>query len=272
MLEVLNKTYNNKILRETTVPLFMSPPGIGKTNITEDFVKEYIESKGNKMVTMVLPNLMPNEAVGGVYPNQLTKIWEYYDSEKLTCLNDGDVLFLDEIFNGTLTATLNAMLNLLGQRVLGSGKKLADVMIVACSNPQGLINLTPQIKERFIRYDLKFNKTEYQAYLQNKYGIPYSISNNLCTLIGKEKFEHDSWNFNTPRSIEKAINQIGCDLVSPYNELLIPFLSEELASPMDVTALSISKGDKIEYIKILKLILQNTNDTSVKSRREMVVA
>jgi hypothetical protein len=29
MLDVLNKTYHNSILRETTVPLFMSNPGMG---------------------------------------------------------------------------------------------------------------------------------------------------------------------------------------------------------------------------------------------------
>lgn len=32
MLEVLNKTYDNLHLRRTTVPLFMSNPGIGKLN------------------------------------------------------------------------------------------------------------------------------------------------------------------------------------------------------------------------------------------------
>jgi hypothetical protein len=140
--------------------------------------------------------------------------------------------------------------------MLPSGNKLADVLIVAASNPQGLINLTPQIKERFIRYDLKFNKEEFQKILKDKYGMPKSISANLCTLIGKEKFEHDDWNFTTPRSIEKAINQIGCDLTTPYDDVLLPFLSEQLVSPMDISSMSISKGDNVEYVKLLKLILQ----------------
>jgi len=259
ILEILEKTYNNPILRKTTVPLFMSDPGIGKTNITEGFVKDFVESKGKKMVTMILPNLMPNEAVGGVYPNQQTKIWEFYDSEKLACLNDLDVLFLDEVFNGTLKATLDSMLNVLGQRMLGSGKKLADVMIVAASNPQGLINLTPQIKERFIRYDLKFSVEEFQEYMKQKYGMPETISKNLTILVGKEKFDSNVWNYNSARSIEKSINQIGCGLQSPYEDVLLPYLKETLNSPMNIEALNIKKGDSVEYLEILKLIIKNNN-------------
>lgn len=259
ILEILEKTYKNPILRRTTIPLFMSSPGIGKTNITETFIKEYIEVNGNKMVTMVLPNLMPNEAVGGVYPNQKERIWEFYDSEKLSSLNDGDCLFLDEVFNGTLKQTLDAMLNVLGQRRLGSGKKMADVMIVAASNPQGLINLTPQIKERFIRYDLKFNSEEYQVYLKNKYGIPESISSHLCTLINKEKFEPNDWSFVTPRSVEKAINQIGCELKSNYDDVLLPYLTKTIESPMDIKKLNVKKGEQVEYLSILKLLIASNN-------------
>ena len=61
-------------------------------------------------------------------------------------------------------------------------------MIVGASNPQGMPNLSPAIKQRFIRYDLKFNKEEFQEYMKNKYGMPENISNNLCILVNKEKF------------------------------------------------------------------------------------
>jgi hypothetical protein len=272
MLDILEKTYTNPILRRTTVPLFMSSPGIGKTSITEGFIKKFVESKGNKMVTMVLPNLMPNECVGGVYPNQEKKVWEFYDSEKLLSLNDGDVLFLDEVFNGTLKQTLDAMLNVLGQRRLGSGKMMADVMIVAASNPQGLINLTPQIKERFIRYDLKFNAEEYQAYLKNSYGMPESISTHICTLINKEKFEAGLWDYNTNRSIEKAINQIGCDMPSPYQDILLPFLNAEIDSPIDIASLGVKAGDKVPYLNLLKLLIKNNNDVETSKLKSKEIS
>lgn len=257
MLDVLNKTYDNKILRRTTTPLFMSNPGLGKTTI----IKKFVEDRGVKMVKITLSQRMPNEVVGMVMPDSAINKLVVYDSHELNQLRDGDVLFFDEVFNGTLKQTLDAVLNLLEDRMLPSGKKLADVMIVAASNPQGLINITPQIKERFIRYDLTFHREEYQAYLKKKYGMPEAISKNLCILIGKEKFESNTWNFTTPRSIEKAINQIGCELKSAYDDTLLPFLKEEIEAPMDISLLNIKKGEKVEYLNILKLLIKEKNKT-----------
>lgn len=255
MLDVLNKTYDNLHLRRTTAPLFMSNPGIGKTTIIQKFAKD----RGVKMVKITLSQRMPNEVVGMVMPDVITKSLLVLDSHELEQLNDGDVLFFDEVFNGTLKQTLDALLNLLEDRTLPTGKKLADVMIVAASNPQGLINLTPQIKQRFEREDLKFNSEEYQVYLKNKYGMPESISSHLCTLINKEKFEPNDWNFVTPRSVEKAINRIGCELRSNYDDILRPYLTKTIESPMDISKLNVKKGDQVEYLNILKLLIANSN-------------
>lgn len=62
MLEILNKTYDNLILRRTTVPLFMSNPGVGKSTI----IKEFAEERKVKMVKITLSQRMPNEVVGMV--------------------------------------------------------------------------------------------------------------------------------------------------------------------------------------------------------------
>lgn len=268
MLEILNKTYDNPILRKTTVPLFMSNPGVGKSTI----IKEFAESKGVKMIKITLSQRMPNEVVGMVMPDINTGKLLVFDSYQLETLKNGDILFFDEVFNGTLKQTLDAVLNLLEDRMLPSGKKLANVMIVAASNHQGLINLTPQIKERFIKYDLKFNKNEFQSYLKNKYGMPESISNNLCILINKEKFEQNGWDFITPRSIEKAINQMGCDLQSPYTDLLLPYLTSELESPLDINDLNVKKGDQVPYLDILKLIIKHKNDQENNKQKSRVTS
>jgi len=202
---------------------------------------------------------MPNEVVGMVMPDLQSKSLQVFDSHELLSLNDGDVLFFDEVFNGTLKQTLDALLNLLEDRTLPSGKKLADVLIVAASNPQGLINLTPQIKQRFEKEELKFNAEEYQVYLKNKYGMPESISSGICTLINKEKFESNEWNFVTPRSVEKAINKIGCDLVSNYDDLLLPLLKKTIKVPIDVEKLNVKEGDEVEYLNILKVLVSGRN-------------
>lgn len=253
--EILEKTYSNPVLRRTIVPLFMSNPGAGKSRTIAAFAK----SKGVKMVKITLSTRMPNEVTGMVMPDLINDRVVLLDSHQLTNLNPGDIVFFDEVFNGTLKQTLDSFLNFLEDRMLLSGKSLADVLIVAASNPQGLINLTPQIKERFIRYDLKFESSEYQAYLKGKYGMPEKISTHLCTLIHKEKFDQAGWDYVTPRSIEKAINQIGCEMESPYGHILIPFLSEEIVSPIDITSINIKQGDNVPYIELLKLIVKNEN-------------
>ncbi len=267
MLDVLHKTYDNLLLRRTTVPLFMSNPGMGKSTIIKNFAK----SKGVKMVKITLSTRMPNEVAGMVMPDLLNDRMVLLDSHQLTSLNDGDILFFDEVFNGTLKQTLDAFLNFLEDRVLLSDKKLADVMIVAASNPQGLINLTPQIKERFVKYDLKFDKEEYQDLLKNRYGMPLFISEHLCTLIKKEKFE-GSWDYVTPRSVEKAINQIGCELETPYDTLLLPFLNEKMECPKDINSIGIKKGDQVEYLNLLKLIIKQKNDTANKEQQSRITS
>jgi hypothetical protein len=253
ILDILEKTYENPTLRKTTVPLFMSNPGTGKS-VT---IKEFAQSKHVNMLKLTLSQRMPNEVAGMVMPNSSTSKLDVFDSYELSSLKDGDILFIDEVFNGTLKQTLDAFLNILEDRKLPSGASLADIMIVAASNPQGLINITPQIKERFIRYDLHFSAKEFKDYLNDKYGMPYKISDHLCTLISKEKFEHDCWNYNTPRSIEKAINQIGSGLDSPYNDILLPYLTIKITSPIDI--LNIKKDEDVEYLELLKIIIKNNN-------------
>jgi hypothetical protein len=252
--EILELTYNNPILRRTTVPLLMSSPGMGKTTI----VKQFAKSKGVNLVKITLSQRMPNEVISMMMPNSKTGKLEIFDSLEISMLKSGDILFFDEVFNGSLKQSLDAVLNFTEDRITPSGKIIDGIMIIAASNPQGLINLTPQIKERFIRYDLKFNSEEFQAYLKEKYGIPEIISINLCNLINKEKFEHDSWNYITPRSIEKALNQIGCDLQSPYDDMLLPFLNEKITLPEDKSFGK--KGEEIEFLKILKFIIKAQNE------------
>ena len=264
ILNILEKTYTNSVLRKRTVPLLMSNPGLGKTTI----IKEFAESKGVKLNKITLSQRMPNEVVGMMMPS-LGKL-VVYDSQELSELNDGDILFFDEVFNGTLKQTLDAVLNLLEDRTLPSGKKLADIMIIAASNPQGLINITPQIKQRFIRYDLAFNAAEFQDYLKENYGMPFSISDNINKLIIREKFETEKWNYATPRSIEKAINQIGWELPSEYDAVLMPYLLEEIEAPVDISDINVKKGGKVAYLEILKLIVKK-RDIVAKAAVEKAV-
>jgi hypothetical protein len=135
-------------------------------------------------------------------------------------------------------------------------------MIIAASNPQGLIHLTPQIKQRFIRYELKFNREEYQNLLKIKYGMPENISKHLCLLIEKEKFEANDWDFITPRSVEKAINQIGhgLNLDGEYENLILPVLKQSIQAPCDWPQFNVKEGEDIEFLTILQHLIKLKNN------------
>jgi hypothetical protein len=258
MLDILNKTYDNPVLRRTTVPLFMSNPGIGKTTI----IKEFAKDKGANLVKITLSQRMPNEVISMMMPNSKTGKLEVFDSLEISMLKPGDILFFDEVFNGTLKQTLDAVLNFTEDRVTPSGKHIEDIMIVAASNPQGLIHLTPQIKQRFIRYELKFNREEYQTLLKNQFGMPENISKHLCLLIEKEKFESDNWDFITPRSVEKAINQIGhgLNLDGEYENLILPILKQPIQAPCDWPQFNVKEGENIEFLTILQHLTKLKNN------------
>lgn len=57
---VLEKVYNNEILRKTIVPLFIGDPGLGKTVIIQEFAKE----KGVKLVELITSQMSPFEISG----------------------------------------------------------------------------------------------------------------------------------------------------------------------------------------------------------------
>ena len=197
--EILERTYEDKELRKSIVPLFIGNPGLGKTVLIEKFAKR----KGATLVELITSQMSPFEISGIAMPDKDSKKMTYYNFDKLESLKDGDILFFDELLNGNPTV-LNACLTMLEQRKFISGAPLPDIMIIAAANPQGMVPLTPQIKERFVWYDVKFYKDMWINYMIEKYAITKTIGNKLSSLIVNEKFTTN--NFNTPRSIDKAIN------------------------------------------------------------------
>ena len=165
--QVIEGIYDNLELRSSCIPLFIGNPGMGKTSIVHQFAKE----RNIKCLTEIASTKMPHEFSGLAMPDNKTKKMTYYDYDVLLDLRDGDILFLDELLNAN-PMILNAFLTVLENRVLPSGRKLANIMIIAAANYQGAASLTPQIKERFIFYDVKFDKNsrvENVQYRQTSY-------------------------------------------------------------------------------------------------------
>lgn len=253
ILNILEGVYSHTVLRKTIVPCFMSSPGQAKSQTIADFAK----SKGKKMVKITLSQRMPNEVIGMLMPDLVNNCMVSLDSKDLLSLEDGDILFFDEMFNGTLKQTLDAVLNFLEDRILMSGKPLADVLIVAASNPEGMIPLTPQIKERVVMYKINYNLNSHKEYLIDKFYMPDLTAARLCSLVQKEGFSDiNKWNYNSGRSIEKAITAIALGLPHPSYSLLIDTLSTEIQLPIDIDELDKKAGDMVPYLSLLTEILK----------------
>jgi hypothetical protein len=245
---VLEGVYTNKELRKSIVPLFVGNPGLGKTYLIEEFASD----KGVTMVELITSQISPMEVSGIAMPEARTKKMTYYNFDKLDSLKDGDILFFDELRNGNPTV-LNACLTMLEQRKFISGKPLPDIMIIAAANPQGATPITPQIKERFVWYTTVFDRDMWKKYMLNKYFMPDSISAKLCNLIRDETFATS--NYNTPRSIDKAVNMIARGVHSPYD--LNSILDRPIKNSLGDITLSdgtvIHKDEMVSWIKLLQL-------------------
>jgi len=246
---VLEGIYNNPELRKTIVPLFIGNPGLGKTVMIEQFAKD----KGVQLIEIITSQVSPFEVSGICIPDKDTKQMMYYNLDRLENLKDGDILFFDELLNGN-PIVLNACLTMLEQRRFISGKNLPDIMIVAASNWQGMCPLTPQIKERFVWYDVKFNSNLWNEFMTKKYNLVPSIISKLVSLITKEDFTGN--NFNTPRSIDKAINMLIHNIPTPYSHLE-DYLSELIENTTNEPIYlsenrNLEVNEKIRWIDLIK--------------------
>lgn len=236
--EILEKVYSTESLRKTIVPLFIGNPGLGKTVLIEEFAKE----KGVTLVELITSQMSPFEISGIAMPDKDEKKMMYYNFDKLENLKDGDILFFDELLNGN-PVVLNACLTILEQRKFISGKPLPNILIIAAANPQGMAPLTPQIKERFVWYNVTYDGTMWENYMYEKYFITKNIFDKLSSLVKKEEFTGN--NFTTPRSLDKALNMIIHDVPTPYTNILMPVLTEMVKNPFE-QKIQLSKGKFLE--------------------------
>lgn len=249
---VLEGVYNNESLRKTIVPLFIGNPGLGKSVI----VQKFADDKGVKIVELITSQMSPFEISGIAYPDKDSKKMEYYNFDKLENLVDGDILFFDELLNGN-PVVLNACLTILEQRKFISGKPLPNIMIVAAANPQGMAPLTPQIKERFVWYDVKFKSSMWADYMFNKYGLVRPICNKLATLIHNEK-DFNGNNFYTPRSVDKAVDMIINGVNTPYESTIKPILETLIKNTTGNNVVladgkELAPNEQMSWLKLIRL-------------------
>lgn len=179
--------------RREMVPCFIGAPGIGKTQGIYEFGKE----QGVKVVTFILSNTVPSEVSGIRMPDNESKKLEVFDDARMASLEDGDILFFDEILEAP-PMLWSACLTLIQDRVMASGRKLPDVLIVAASNQVASPGIIPaSVRDRFQFIELQFDPGHWAAWFDKKFGInPRAI----CNYIQEDS---DQYNILTPRRVVK---------------------------------------------------------------------
>lgn len=175
--------------RRFKVPLFIGAPGIGKTR----GIFEFAEEQGVKVVQFILSNTIPSEVSGIRMPDRESKKLEVFDDARMSSLEDGDILFFDEILEAP-PMLWSACLTLIQDRVMASGRPLPDVMIVAASNPvvsAGLI--PPSVRDRFDAIELQFDFEDWRQWFIDQFEAdPKDIK-------GRLQEDSDQYNILSPR-------------------------------------------------------------------------
>lgn len=181
--------------RDCIVPCMLGPVGIGKTAA----VKQHAKNVGaGKIVTIIASQILPNEVSGITMPESETKSMQIYDHYRLSSLEDGDILFFDELLEAD-QYVLSACLTLIESRMMMSGKLLPDIQIIAAANPTvnaGAIRVN--IRQRFMFRKFGIDNVDIRSYIHDRFGI--TLNNSIVYAL---KEDGDAYNILSPRSLTK---------------------------------------------------------------------
>lgn len=204
-------------VRDQIVPCLMGCPGIGKTHEIE----RYAGDKGKKVVHIIASQILPSEVSGITMPDKEAGGMTVYDHVRLSSLEDGDILFFDELLQGQ-QQVLSACLTLIQERRLMSDRPLPDVMIVAAANPLASPSqLPPAIRDRFLFVKMEFDFDQWKRYMLEKHGV--TIDRSMQNEIDVSDTDITGWNSATPRTITKICSFIKGNI---DDERLKPFLMD----------------------------------------------
>ena len=252
LLEMIDKDG----VRNQIVPCFMGCPGIGKTHEIERYAKD----KGKKVVHIIASQILPSEVSGITMPDKEAGGMTVYDHVRLSSLEDGDILFFDELLQGQ-QQVLSACLTLIQERRLMSDRPLPDIMIVAAANPLANPNQLPlAIRDRFLFIGMEFDFTEWQRYMLKNQGI--AIESSMRNEIDASDTNVTGWNAQTPRTVTKLCafirNNIGDDALERF--LLDMDINRRLIKSL-ITSISGTSSDNMgKFTEKVKAVIEGISD------------
>lgn len=236
--------------RKYIVPCLEGPAGIGKTAAVKQAAAEL---KAGKVVTIIASQILPNEVSGITMPVVESKAMEIFDHFRLSSLEDGDILFFDELLEAD-QLVLSACLTLIESRELMSGRKLPDCMVVAATNPTIKPNMLKEnIRQRFVWRKFGVDPLGCSEYIQKTCGFDPGSE-----IISKLVSTGEEYNILTPRSLTKM-----CQWISDAkNDEEIWFIASNMNACWDTTI----------GTKLAEAYLKHAHDPVVQVRRAIRTA
>jgi len=194
------------------VPCLKGDPGIGKTYMVYDlaeWIRNNTQYHDCKVVEIIASQILPSEVSGLTMPDAETKSMQVFDHARLSSLQDGDILFFDELLQAPMQV-LSACLTLIQERRMMSGKKLPNILIIAATNESVSATSIPEsIRQRFMFINIDFNINNWIDWIEEKYGNylkPDAFTEENVTML-KSLFDKPRKDYNiiTPRSITKCL-------------------------------------------------------------------
>ena len=184
------------------IPLFIGPPGVGKSHIVQAWAKQnnlpFIDLR---IAYMEAPDLIGFPSIETVDGRQVTV---HNVPEFLPHKGEG-VLLIEEPNRGT-TSVMNCLMQLLTDRTIHKYKLPPGWMIVGCINPDSsdydTNSMDPALKNRFVTFNVTYDKLTFIEYMEKN-----NFHKDIIDFI-----ESNTWTFTEPENIQ---NTPGSKFISP---------------------------------------------------------
>lgn len=166
--KVLDVTFAVRKAGKNVVPCFQGPAGIGKSQA----IHQYCAKNNLQMRDLRLALCDASDFIGLPFYDDKKGSTVFARPEMLPTEGEG-IFFLDELNRGS-TSVMNAVMQLLTDRKIGTTYKLPDGwVIVTAINPDGsesydVNTMDAALRNRVMMYDVKFNSRSFIEYARKK--------------------------------------------------------------------------------------------------------
>lgn len=253
MVQFLDLAYP---MKKEIVPCLIGPVGIGKTAA----VNKHAKNVGAKnVVTIIASQILPSEVSGLTMPDSETKSMQIYDHYRLASLEDGDILFFDELLEAD-QCVLSACLTLIESRMMMSGRKLPDIQIIAATNP----TIKPGSLKENIRQRFMFKKFDVDIYGTHDYILEKTGLDLPRDVLNQIRTNGSSYNLLSPRSLTKLCEWMAeTEPTDSYAvaKIINDMFSSEIGSELHKAKMQINENRKVK-MKLAELAKDNGIDDS----------